>query len=152
MKRDEWVSADSIPIPQIYSIGYSRDPGITRYGPAVRQQYIIQYVLSGKGIFNGVSLAEGEGFLISPGVLQEYYPAKDEPWSFLWVISEDRAMQYFFNCHGAEDDTGIFHFHNSHVIREVADEITEDSGRIATSAQLSEKFLRIFILAFLLQL
>jgi hypothetical protein len=34
-------------------IGYSNNPKITKFGPAQRNQYIIHFVISGKGYFNG---------------------------------------------------------------------------------------------------
>ena len=99
MQRHHLIAGDSVQIPQIYSIGFSDDPQITRFGPSVRNQYIVHYVLSGKGRFNGTRVEKGQGFLIVPGMREEYYPDEKEPWSFLWIISEDPQMEYFFNAH-----------------------------------------------------
>lgn len=144
MKRYLFVAVDSIQIPKICSIGFSSDPQITRYGPSVRDQYIIHYVLSGKGTFNGNSVEKGQGFLIVPGMYEEYYPDETQPWSFLWIISDDPAMQYFFNYHNTNTATGIFKFHNLYLIDTVAQCLKSSSNSFSSSTQLSELFLHIF--------
>ena len=87
MIRYHLIATDSIKIPHISAIGYAKNPDITRFGPSSRNQYIIHYVLSGEGYFNGGRLGKGEGFLITPKMSEQYYPDKKDPWSFIWVIS-----------------------------------------------------------------
>ena len=144
MGRYQMIANDSIPIPQIYSIGFSSDPRITRFGPAIRDQYIIHYVLSGKGTFNGNKVEKGEGFLIVPGMHEEYYSDEKNPWAFVWIISEDSAMQFFFDRHNANNETGIFQFHNLYEINALAERLQSSSSSSCSSTQLSELFLRIF--------
>ena len=63
-------------------------PGYS-FGPAVRPNYIIHYILNGKGTFQiGDSvypLKKGEGFLIEPDVLTYYQADQNDPWTYLWV-------------------------------------------------------------------
>ena len=143
MGRYQMIANDSIQIPQIYSIGFSSDPRITRFGPAVRNQYIIHYVLSGEGTFNGNKVEKGEGFLIVPGMHEEYYSDENNPWAFVWIISEDPTMQYFFDRHNANNETGIFRFHNLYEINEVAERL-QSSSCGSSFTQLLELFLHIF--------
>ena len=113
MVKHDLISVDSVRIPHIISMGFSDDPSVTRFGPFVRNQYIIHYVLSGYGVFNGNRVGAGQGFLITPGMQEEYSSDPNDPWSFLWIISEDSAMEYFFDRHNA-DAGGIFSFRNSY--------------------------------------
>lgn len=59
------------------------------WGPAVRDHYIVHYVLGGKGIFqmNGLTynLGEHDGFLICPNTVVYYKADDEEPWSYAWV-------------------------------------------------------------------
>ncbi|MBR2634799.1 MAG: AraC family transcriptional regulator [Clostridia bacterium] len=144
MKRYHLIATDSVQVPKIDSIGFADDPRITRYGPSVRNQYIIHYVLSGKGHFNGNRVAEGEGFLIVPGMREEYDPDEKDPWKFLWIISEDPAMQVFFSRHGANEKTGIFKFYNKYEFERIVNLLTSAPSSFSTTAQLSEMFLHIF--------
>jgi len=87
---------------------------------------------------------EGEGFLITPNMPEEYYPDENSPWSFVWIISYDPNMEYFFKNHNADEISGIFRFHNGYVLREIAKELVSTSNMSATSTRLSEIFLHIF--------
>ena len=59
------------------------------YGPMVRFEYLIHYVVSGCGIFkthgNEYTVNPGEMFVVTPG--EEYYYRADEktPWSYIWI-------------------------------------------------------------------
>ena len=72
--RYHYFTRDPVVIPKLYSIGYATDTSVTRYGPARRNQYLIHYIISGKGIFNGTELGRGEGFVTTPGMFEYYYP------------------------------------------------------------------------------
>ena len=108
LRRYQLIATDSVQIPRIHSIGYSDDTRVTRFGPSVRNQYIVHYVLSGKGYFNGNKVEKGQGFLILPGMHEEYHSDEAEPWEFVWIISEDPAMQWFFERHNSNEKTQIF--------------------------------------------
>ncbi|MBQ8254289.1 MAG: AraC family transcriptional regulator [Clostridia bacterium] len=60
-----------------------------RWGPGVRDKYIIHYVREGKGYFEcggkKYTLTKGQSFLIVPGQLVNYYPDEKEPWKYTWV-------------------------------------------------------------------
>lgn len=146
MKRYEWFASDSISVatPKICSIGFSEDPIVTRHGPSIRDHYIIHYVLSGKGFFNGKAVGKGEGFLITPGMAEEYHADEKDPWSFLWIISQDACMEYFFSRHQANEKSKIFRFQNLCAIQETAELLKSTSQKDASSLRLCEMFLHIF--------
>ena len=147
MRKYQLIAADSMEIPTLSSIGYSDDPLVTRFGPSVRGQYIIHYVLSGKGYFNGARVEAGQGFLITPGCLEEYYPDSSDPWSFLWIISEDGKMADYFTRYRANSDTGVFTFHDQYAIDEIAERVRRTDTGVCSSSELAELFLRIFNLS-----
>lgn len=69
--------------------GYSECKPLHSYGPASRPNYIIHYILDGKGIYQvgeqKYQLSKGQGFLIEPEALTFYQADKDDPWSYLWI-------------------------------------------------------------------
>lgn len=69
--------------------GYAKCESFHSYGPATRPNYIIHYILEGKGCYqvNGQKyyLSAGQGFLIEPDTLTFYRADKEDPWSYLWV-------------------------------------------------------------------
>lgn len=69
------------------------------FGPAIREQYIIHYILDGKGIYKVgdkvYNLEKNQGFLICPGDLTYYEADKDNPWTYIWVAFNGiKSIQY----------------------------------------------------------
>ncbi len=72
------------------------------FGPAIREQYIIHYILNGKGSYQVgdkiYSLEKNQGFLICPGDLTYYEADKDNPWTYIWVafngIKSEQYLKY----------------------------------------------------------
>lgn len=69
------------------------------FGPAVRPNYIIHFILDGRGMYqiggSTYPLQKGQGFLIEPDVLTFYQADSREPWSYLWVGFDGKnAAQY----------------------------------------------------------
>lgn len=65
------------------------------WGPGVRANYLIHYVISGKGVFycgpNKHMVEQGEIFVIFPGTIVKYQADVKEPWHYTWI-----------NCRGEE--------------------------------------------------
>ncbi len=79
--------------------GYAKCEPLHSYGPGVRSNYLIHYIVDGKGLYQSgekkYELEAGEGFLIEPNVLTYYQADKEEPWSYLWIgFSGKRAAEY----------------------------------------------------------
>ena len=57
--------------------------------PTIRKEYIIHYILSGKGyiISDGkrFELERGHSFVVYPGRVVGYGPDDEEPWSYVWA-------------------------------------------------------------------
>ena len=144
MKRYEMFSTTNVKPPIIMATGFADDTSVTRFGPSYRNLYIVHYVLSGSGTFNGNKVGAGQGFLIRPNTFEEYYPDASNPWSFIWFVTLDKEIEYFFDAHNADEKTQIFHFHNSQVLFSVAQRLKKATERWQLSSFLSETFLEVF--------
>lgn len=60
-----------------------------RFGPAVRDYYLIHYIFSGKGTFSSggqeYALSGGDFFLIRPGEITVYQADGEDPWHYAWI-------------------------------------------------------------------
>lgn len=70
------------------------------FGPAIRENYILHYIKSGKGKFyyndEEISLKAGDLFLLKPNELTYYQADEEDPWSYYWVgISGSKSEDYF---------------------------------------------------------
>ncbi|MBQ8510252.1 MAG: AraC family transcriptional regulator [Clostridia bacterium] len=63
-------------------------PGHT-FGPAIRDHYLLHYVVSGSGQFKTIrgqyGLTSGQIFLIRPGEITTYNASEDDPWYYIWI-------------------------------------------------------------------
>lgn len=138
--RYEIYSYNNCPILSISCIGYSKVPEITHHS-GQRNQYIIHYVLSGRGYFNGKAVTAGEGFIITPKLLEDYYPDKNDPWEFIWVISEDYKIADFFRfCNSNRDN--IFSYCITDELLSFPDFLISNSGKIYDAFEMLELFLK----------
>ncbi len=73
----------------VYNTGYEKCRGGYTWGPAVRDHYLIHYVISGKGTLTlgGVTYSVGWGdiFFIRPDTIVSYAADPNDPWEYCWV-------------------------------------------------------------------
>lgn len=143
--RYHYITTEPVIIPKLCSIGYASDTRVTRYGPARRDQYLIHYIISGKGVFNGTEVRAGEGFIITPETYEHYYPDENDPWRYVWIISYDSAIERHIEMHAPDKDTGIFKFHNINIVEGVAKQLmSNDSVFEFSNTEITEMYLKIF--------
>lgn len=69
--------------------GRARCEPLHSYGPAVRPNYLLHYILDGSGIYRVEDqeflLRKGEGFLIEPNRQTFYQADGEDPWTYLWI-------------------------------------------------------------------
>lgn len=69
--------------------GYSICAPGHSFGPAVRPNYILHYVLDGRGTYRigarTYHLEKEQGFLIEPNVMTFYQADAQHPWTYLWI-------------------------------------------------------------------
>ena len=69
--------------------GYSICEAGHSFGPAVRPNYILHYVLDGRGTYRIGSrtyhLEREQGFLIEPNIMTFYQADAQQPWTYLWI-------------------------------------------------------------------
>ena len=65
------------------------------FGPAVREYYLLHYVISGKGVFQAdnkqYEIEAGECFIIKPNEFTYYEADSVNPWHYIWVGFECRV-------------------------------------------------------------
>lgn len=87
--------------------GYAKCQPAHSFGPSVRPNYLIHYILEGKGTYRigkkEYHLKEGFGFLIEPQVQTFYQADREEPWTYIWIgFDGNNAGNYLA-------DTGLNH-------------------------------------------
>lgn len=97
----------------VANCGFSKTEALHSFGPALKPNFVIHFVLSGKGIFSiggkTYELERGSGFLIPPGELAFYQADEDEPWTYIWVGFGGNKAQKYIDDIGLSSRVPIFH-------------------------------------------
>lgn len=95
------------------------------FGPDVRLNYLIHYILSGKGRFETDEkqyfLHQGQGFLIEPGLTTRYCADKDQPWSYLWIGFNGTLASKLLKTLGLGRSQPVFSCQIQNELEEIAD-------------------------------
>ena len=137
-------STGQTPLLHIRYMGCNRKTHLVNIGPMLRNSYIIHYVTAGRGYYNANPVETGQGFLMTPGHIEEYHADPEDPWELLWIVSEDPVMGSLFPAYAADAATGIFTYDHVNAVRHVADTLRMMPRRTASSTQLLELFLSLF--------
>lgn len=83
----------------VVNCGCSKTESLHSFGPALKPDYVVHFILSGKGVFQidgkKYELEAGRGFLIPPGELAFYQADEEEPWTYIWVgFGGSKAQEY----------------------------------------------------------
>lgn len=96
----------------LYFCGYSTTSPLHSFGPAVRSHYLIHYILNGKGIFQTddktYHLQAGQGFLITPDDLTFYQADQEDPWEYVWVGFDGKAVPEILTHIGISQANPVF--------------------------------------------
>lgn len=125
-------------------MGYSDDPAVTKWGPGRRDHYIIHYVVSGKGYYNGNQVLAGQGFLITPGIFEEYYSEPDDPWHCFWIAANGNGMEKLLPYLKADRKTLIFDYSFAGKIRLAEQKIAIHHEGYCSPFELLEMFMYVF--------
>lgn len=97
----------------VANCGCSKTEPLHSFGPALKPNYVIHFVLNGKGVFSiggkTYELEGGSGFLIPPGELAFYQADEIEPWTYIWVGFTGSKAQKYINEIGLSTHVPIFH-------------------------------------------
>lgn len=92
--------------------GYAQCGPLHGFGPAVRSNYLLHYIIDGKGTYrvgnHSYHLQAGEGFLIEPDVLTFYQADQEDPWSYLWIGFSGRQAADYLEDLGLNSDQLTF--------------------------------------------
>ncbi len=107
----------------ICSCGYAQCEPLHSFGPAVRPNYLIHYIIDGAGVYQvgerKYRLGAGEGFLVEPEVLTYYQADRDEPWSYLWIGFAGKYAKEYLEDLGLNSRQLTFHSSQGEEIREL---------------------------------
>jgi len=113
------------------------------FGPAMRDHFLIHFVVRGKGIYRyrqkEYHLSAGQGFLIFPGERTYYQADAKDPWEYIWVgFGGYEARKLVTDC-GLQEHRPIFTANDPKALEtalfRLAEELQQPSGTYAVLAR-----------------
>lgn len=97
---------------EIIQCGWQKCASAHSFGPAVRDYYLIHYVVSGEGLFKDgtktYTLKQGDGFLICPRRLTFYCAHKRRPWEYIWIGFNGAKAKELLKRAGLTEEEPVF--------------------------------------------
>lgn len=114
----------------LYQYGYEQCKPLHSFGPFVRNHYLFHYVISGSGTLSAVNkkneekiyhIRSGQGFLIFPGQITNYYADAEHPWKYTWIEFDGvRMEEILMSCH-LDMDHPIYHSKDRSISKKLSD-------------------------------
>lgn len=128
--------------------GYSKCEPLHSFGPAVRPNYILHYILEGKGHYHTgdvqYDLQAGQGFLIEPHVQTFYQADEADPWTYLWIgFNGDNAREYL-RMAGLDSSHLTYRCSHSSQLKQIVVDMLKNNTSSATDQFLMQSLLYSF--------
>ncbi len=68
----------------------------------------VHYIVDGEGWFNGKKIGKGQGFTTIKNDLVNYYPDKDNPWTYVWFRLEGEDTEDMLVKSGIPSKSSVF--------------------------------------------
>lgn len=96
----------------LYQYGKEDCYPLQMFGPALRNHYLIHFVLKGEGIFQlgaqRYPVKAGQAFFIAPKIPATYYADEKNPWSYAWVEFDGLKAGEYLKRTGLCPDSPIY--------------------------------------------
>lgn len=101
-------------------------PGYS-YGPGVRSQYLIHYIIDGEGSYTvnnkTYKLRKNQGFLICPDAITYYEADKNNPWSYMWIGFNGVKAETYLNYANLNEENLMFEYSKDDSLKEYISEM-----------------------------
>ncbi|WP_394884493.1 AraC family transcriptional regulator [Clostridium butyricum] len=97
------------------------------FGPGVRSQYLIHYILDGEGTYTvnnkTFKLGKNQGFLICPDTLIHYKADAEKPWNYIWVAFNGLKAETYLNYANLNKNNVIFEYSKDDCLKDYFNEM-----------------------------
>lgn len=133
----------------VYNTGYEKCQKGYTWGPAVRDHYLIHYVISGKGTLqcnNTVyQIGRGDVFLIRPATVVSYSADMEDPWEYCWVGFNGTEAPRLIGLTEFTEETPVLHCTNHDNLKRLLLNIYNSHGNNPSHETRMIGFLYLFL-------
>lgn len=115
----------------VYQCGMEKCKSYHSWGPAVRDHFLIHYILKGSGNFyvegKTYELKANEGFLICPDIISSYVADKDEPWVYAWVGFKGIKAKSYLHLANLDSKNPVFKCSNGDFVKKCFEDMRKST-------------------------
>lgn len=113
----------------------------------IHSKTAIHYIISGKGYLDGQKLCAGQGFVCLRNQHYNYYPDKDDPWTYFWIrITGDHEKVFeLFDSVGLKKYPCVFNFDWEEKILKFVHEYFTDGIYVTENEMHSEGLIKLIL-------
>ncbi len=128
--------------------GYSICEPLHSFGPAVRPNYVLHYIMEGKGRYyvgdTQYDLKAGQGFLIEPDTQTFYQADEKEPWTYLWIGFNGSSAKEFLRDIGLNSSQLTYRCRHADELKQTVIHMLKHNTSSTTDQFLLESLLYSF--------
>lgn len=98
----------------------------------------IHYVISGRGYFNDHTIVAGQAFIVYKNDFCEYYPDRDDPWTYIWIRLEGDDSENLLRRCALPERSGFFSFDYTDRLTQIAKAVFNEKSPLLTNRMLGE--------------
>ncbi|GIM29145.1 AraC family transcriptional regulator [Clostridium polyendosporum] len=121
------------------------------FGPAVRPNYLLHFVLSGKGHYHVGDkphlIQKNQGFLIYPNVVTYYEAGEKDPWSYIWIGFNGEKADTYLGYAGLNKESLIFQCENGELLKKYVEDMLAHNTLSSTDELRLQGLLFLFFSA-----
>jgi AraC-like DNA-binding protein len=116
----------------VYQCGMEKCNSGHSFGPALRDHFLIHYILKGSGNFyvggRSYKLSQNQGFLICPDIITYYEADYEDPWIYTWVGFKGIKAEQYLKLANLSKEQPIFNYNQSNFVENCFEEMRKSAN------------------------
>ena len=133
----------------VYQCGMEKCKPRHFYGPAIRDHFLVHYILEGEGSFhvdgNTYKLKKHQGFLICPDVITYYEADIENPWFYTWAGFKGMKAEIYLKMAGLDRENPVFFFEDSDFVLKCFEDMRKTANMKRAGDIKSQGILTVFL-------
>lgn len=117
---------------RVYNVGYEKCNSSHKWGPGIRDFFLMHYIVSGKGRYyvddKVYELSAGNTFIIYPYTKITYCADESEPWEYYWVGFQGTDAKIILNKTDFTEENHVIYLEDGNEFKDLFIKIYQEKG------------------------
>lgn len=107
-----FVNYDTYDDLNLYEVGCQKCPPSYSFGPIIRSNYVLHYILNGEGTLyldnKEYHISDKQAFITPPNLLSYYQGSQENPWNYIWIHFNGQKAAELLHAAGITKSHPVF--------------------------------------------